>query len=64
MKVDDQNIMTFEEFLQAENISPTDEKVPLLKKVWNQGVKSSCDYFGEMEGTDHGVKEELTVPTT
>ncbi len=53
--------LTFEQFLEKKGISPTDDRVPLLREVWNQGVDSACLYFGNHEGTDFGAHKALTV---
>lgn len=55
------DIPDFDEFLKGKGISPDDERVPLLKEVWNQGVESACMYFGNQEGTDYGADKAVKV---
>lgn len=55
------SIPDFDEFLKSKGISPDDERVPLLKETWNQGVESACLYFGNQEGVDHGAMEAVKI---
>ena len=35
-----------------------------MAACWNAALAAACDRFGEHEGTDHGVEEELRAPMT
>ncbi|MFA6437291.1 MAG: hypothetical protein WC242_03945 [Candidatus Paceibacterota bacterium] len=56
------DIPSFQDFLTEQGISPEDEKIPLLRKIWNVAITAACDYFGNQEGTDYGASEALLVP--
>ena len=60
MAIDDE-IMRFDDFLKSKGISPDDERVPLLKEVWNQGVESACEWVGISESTDFGAEKALKI---
>lgn len=54
-------IITFDDLLTQHKISEDAEIVPLLKELWNAGVKAASDYFGHWEGTDYGAENALTI---
>lgn len=31
----------------------------IFRKIWNASLRSSTDFFGNYEGTDHGAFQEL-----
>ena len=52
---------TFETLLSEMKLSPDDEKVTLMKEVWNKALASASEYFSEMEGTDYDLEKALGV---
>lgn len=38
------NITSFEEFLESRGIPLDDDRIPLLREFWNQGVESTIEY--------------------
>ena len=56
------NIPDFDEFLKSKGVSSDDERIPLLKETWNQGIESACLYFGNQEGVDYRTMKTVKVP--
>jgi hypothetical protein len=51
----------FEKFLAEKNIAPNDERLPLIKEVWDKALEVANDYVGLVENVDLCLKENLGV---